>query len=446
MIALLRRSFFEPLHGVFFGATKHHYWKKIEKRQYLPLEELKKIQHHRLLDLIQFVWDKNPFYRERLQSAGLTLQSINNIDDLLSIPILSKDEIRKNMEKMISEGYDKHTLLQFKTGGSTGKPLELYLTEECSEQRNACARRNDCWTGWQPGEPIGACWGNPHLPITIKEKIKHWLLQPTIFLDTMAVDDKSVYRFAEEWRKTKPTLLFGHAHSIFVLACFVEELGIDCINPTGILSTSMMLMPHERNKIEKVFGIKVTDRYGCEEVSLIASQCEKHMGMHINMEHLVVELLGKDDKPVLPGESGRIVVTDLMNYAMPFIRYEVGDIGIFEDDICSCGRHLPLLKSIVGRTADFLVKKNGVKVAGVSLIENTLTKYPGIQQMQLVQKNMDSLYIRVVPDDDFSVQTKKLLLNYFEEIFGDISINIEELDEILPESNGKYRFSICEIN
>ena len=395
--------------------------------------------------MLRFTYENNGFYRNRFKTAGIRPEDICTPDDIRRLPILTKDEIRANASTMISDGYHKDSLLCFKTGGSTGKSLELFITEECSEQRNACARRHDRWSGWEPGEAIGALWGNPKRPRTLKEKIINQLVQPVIYLDTMEFTDASVRRFAAEWHDAKPTLLFGHAHSIYELANHVRRLEIETICPTGILSTSMMLLPHERAVIEEVFGLKVFDRYGCEEVSLIGAECELHNGMHLNIEHLLIEFLDENDTPVAPGEPGRIVVTDLMNRAMPFIRYQVEDVGVLSASPCSCGRGLPLMKSVVGRVADFLITADGKRVAGVSLIENTLTKIPGIAQMQIVQEARDSLTINIVRGQEYSEATTKELVDYFGTIFKGMLIDTVIVDKILPEKTGKYRFSICKV-
>jgi phenylacetate-CoA ligase len=191
----------------------------------------------------------------------------------------------------------------------------------------------------------------------------------------------------------------------------------------------------------------VTDRYGCEEVSLIASECEKHEGMHLNIEHLYVEFIKDDGSCAAPGEPGKIVVTDLMNHAMPLIRYEVEDVGVPMDRKCSCGRGLPLMESVTGRVADFLFKRDGSKVAGVSLIENTLTKIPGIDQMQIVQESIDSFVVSVVPGSDFRESTKMDLNAYFKGLFGEtVTVEIQVVRAIQSEPSGKYRFSICRIS
>jgi phenylacetate-CoA ligase len=442
----LRRALFEPLIYLRNGSPLRRYWNELEESQYLPEAILKERQWQKLKNLLRFVMENNTFYRARFKAARITPDMVLSPEDMQRIPILTKEEIRRNTRQMMSKGFDKAGLLHFKTGGSTGKALDIYLTEECSEFRNACARRHDRWTGWEVGEPIAAVWGNPHLPTGIKDRLKNWLLTPTIYLDTMSVSERSIRHFAREWSRVRPTLLFGHAHSIHLLAQYVSDLNITDIKPRGILSTSMMLMPHERINIEGVFGIKVTDRYGCEEVSLIASECQKHEGMHMNIEHLFIEFINDDGSHASYGKPGKIVVTDLMNYAMPFIRYQVEDIGVPSDRTCSCGRGLPLMEQVTGRVSDFLVKKDGSRVAGVSLIENTLTKIRGIDQMQIVQETIDSITLRIVPGKDYAKAVDLELVSYFKHIFGsEIEIEVKITSKILPEPSGKYRFSICKI-
>ncbi len=309
-----------------------------------------------------------------------------------------------------------------------------------------CARRHDRWAGWMPGEPIGAVWGNPAIPAGYKDKLKAFLLSPYIFLDTMCITDETVVAFAREWERVRPSLLYGHAHSLYILAEYVKKLEIDNINPRGILSTSMTLMPYERVMIEQVFGVKVTDRYGCEEVSLIASECERHSGMHLNIEHLFIEFIKDDGTKAAPGEMGTIVVTDLMNYAMPFIRYRVEDMGIPTDRVCLCGRGLPLMEKVLGRTADFLMQKDGTLVAGISLIERILTNNPGIYQMQVIQHAIDVFDIQIVKSTEFDEgKTLPQLERDFKGIFPVSQLSFNFVEQIRQEASGKYRFTICHV-
>jgi phenylacetate-CoA ligase len=447
-IAFLRRQLFEPLYfDLKNRSPRLPYWKELEKTQYLSEQELRDRQWQRLKSMLEYAYQNNTFYRRRFDEAGINIQDIQTTADIVFLPILSKKEIREHTLEMISGGFKTRDLLKFKTGGSTGKALDIYLTEECSEMRNACTRRHDRWTGWEVGEPKGAVWGNPVLSKDAISKLKKIFISPAIYLDTMNVTDSSVIRFAEDWKMQKPTLLYGHAHSLFILAEYVRRLAIDHIKPKGILSTSMMLMPHERLTIEEVFRRKVTDRYGCEEVSLIASECECHEGMHLNIEHLIIEFIKDDGAPTLPGEMGRIIVTDLMNRAMPFIRYQVEDLGVYTERKCSCGRGLPLMEKVVGRTADFLIGKDGSRVAGVSLIENTLTKIPGIDQMQIIQETLTKILINIVRGNGYTTESEQMLKSFLNRIFGEeMMIYFNYVESIQPEKSGKYRFSICNVN
>jgi phenylacetate-CoA ligase len=427
-------------------SPQFNYWLELEKTQYLQKDELVERQWSRFKSLLSYTFENNEYYRERYREKRIRPEDIKSATDIKQLPVISKEEIRDNTKSMITKGYDSTKLLKFKTGGSTGKPLEIYLTDKCSEMRNACARRHDRWTGWDIGEPIGAVWGNPNRPSGIQRILDKYLLTSSITLDTMNVNEITVTKFARDWKQMKPTLLYGHAHSLFILSEYLTKMGIEEIKPKGILSTSMMLIPHERRFIEKTFNIKVTDRYGCEEVSLIASECEHHCGMHLNVEHLFVEFIKEDGSNASPGETGRIIVTDLMNRAMPFIRYQVEDLGIPSNRTCPCGRGLPLMDKVTGRVADFLIKTDGSKVAGISLIENTLTRFKGLRQMQIIQNDRQKIVIRIVPDIQIANIVVDEMIKYFKKIFGDtINIQIDTVEIILPELTGKFRFAICNI-
>lgn len=439
-----RRNLIEPMYYGRARSPRLARCRELERTQYLPTAELAARQIERLTELVQRTYAQNDFYRARFDAVGLHPATMKLPEDFTRLPVLTKADVRAAGQSMLSRNADPKRLFQFKTGGSTGTPLKLYATEHCSELRNAAARRSDRWCGWEPGEPIGAVWGNPERPRNLREFTRDLLLSPTVYLDTMHLDDSAVEEFAREWRASGATMLFGHAHSLYLLACYCERLSIDGIKPRGIISSSMMLMPHERATIERVMRTKVTDRYGCEEVSLIACQCERHDGMHLNIDHLFIELLGPQGQTVAPGQPGSVVVTDLINHAMPFLRYRVEDVAVASNRVCACGRGLPLLESVTGRVADFLVLHDGARVAGVSLIENTLTRIPGIGQMQIVQESRDKLTLRLVRSDSFTASTEAQLSEYFADLFR-ATVAIEFVSAIPPEPSGKYRFSICRI-
>ena len=304
----------------------------------------------------------------------------------------------------------------------------------------------DRWAGWDLGMKKASVWGNPPVAETLKQKLRLHLLDRTIYLDTMDLNDKSMGEFVERWRREQPGAVFGHAHSIFIFANYLVSNRIEDLKPDGIVATSMMLLDHERRVIEQAFGCPVTNRYGCEEVGLIACECEQHQGMHLNIPHVYVEFLDANNCPVRPGEPGKIVVTDLNNRGMPLIRYRVEDVGVYTEKTCSCGRGMPILERLEGRVADFLKLPAGGQVAGISLVERTLTKVPGIEQMQLVQDTLGHVIINRVKGQDFNEHTDTGLISAMREVFDDsVELEIKDVSNIPQEASGKYRFSICKV-
>jgi phenylacetate-CoA ligase len=194
-----------------------------------------------------------------------------------------------------------------------------------------------------------------------------------------------------------------------------------------------------------VFVCKVTNRYGCEEVSLIACECERHEGLHVNCDGVYVELV-RDGRPVGPGESGLVVVTDLTNRAMPIIRYQVGDVATWSEKTCSCGRGMPLLKRIEGRDADYVTTARGELVSGISLTENFAMLVPGIAQLQIIQEELDRFTFRIVKGDDFGPESLSRIAELVAERFGsEARYECEYVDSIPQERSGKYRFCISRV-
>lgn len=417
--------------------TEMNRLRKLEKES-IDVKKVRQREH--LCEIVRYAYQHCPFYQKRgtanIQSAG----------DFNKIPMLTKDDVRRFKSELMSNEYPASSLTRSKTGGSTGVSLELFFDKLCQEKRNGAALWTDRWSGWDFGEPVGALWGNPPVAKTFKEKTRNQCLDRTIYLDTVKLNDESMGDFAAKLVENKINFLFGHAHSLFIFARFIRSKAVEGLDIRGIISTSMMLFPSERREIEQTFGCHVTNRYGCEEVSLIGCECEEHQGMHLNIDHLYIEFIKDNGEPSKAGEEGNIVVTDLLNRGMPLIRYQVGDVGIPSDRICSCGRSLPIMENVTGRTADFLIHEDGSLVAGVSLVERTLTAIPGIEQMQIVQEKNDELHVNIVPDPDYQNESERLLMNEMQGALGkSMKIHVHKNTRLQQESNGKYRFSICKI-
>lgn len=443
----LSRMVFYPLWDVWDKSLKLRHMHELEARQYDSLDTIKLRQWAALKKTLEYAWAHSPYYRRQFDQAGMTPADIKTYDDYLKFPITTKQNIRDNADAFISDEFVREQLSTAKTGGSTGVSLHLFFDKECEEKRNAAALMADQWSGWKLGMKKAAIWGNPPVASTFKQKVRAAFLERCIFLDTMCLNDQSMGEFVQKWHAEHPQAIFGHSHSIYILARYLDEKGVSDIRPTSIVSTSMMLLQHERDLIEKVFQCPVTNRYGCEEVGLIACECEQHNGMHLNAEHLFIEFLREDGTPAAPGEPGRIVLTDFSNRGMPLLRYRVEDVGVPSDRVCACGRGLPLMERVEGRVADFLIAPNGSRVAGVSLVERTLTKIAGIEQMQLVQEERNALIVNRVKGSGFSPATDNALREEFMVVFGaEMRVDIRDVEKVPQEASGKYRFSICRIS
>ncbi|MCK2147777.1 phenylacetate--CoA ligase family protein [Marinobacter alexandrii] len=446
MMQALSKHLFYPLWDLKDRSQRLQEWKNLEQQQWWPQEQVRQLQWQRLQELLKYADRHSPYYREVFATCGVKPEDIRTDIDFQRIPVTTKQDIRNHSNRFISDEYDKTRLVSAKTGGSTGVSLSLYFDEACQEKRNAAQLLSDRWSGWDLGLKKASIWGNPPVPKSFPQKLRLHLLDRVIYLDTMNLSDESMTAFVDRWRRERPGAVFGHAHSIYLFARFLRANQITDCRPKGIVATSMMLLEHERTVIEEAFGCKVTNRYGCEEVGLIACECECHRGMHINLTHVFVEFLDANDQPVKPGQPGKIVVTDLNNRGMPLIRYRVEDMGVYSEKSCACGRGFPILERLEGRVADFLKLPDGGQVAGISLVERTLTKVAGVEQMQLVQDRLDRVIVNRVKGSDFTEQTDSLLLDAMREVFDErVALDIVDMSSIPQELSGKYRFSICKV-
>ncbi len=418
--------------------------RELEQSQWLPTETLRTRQERRLAAQLDHAFRHNAFYRARLLSVGYDPHEPPR-EVLARLPFLTKREIQDDPKRLIAEDVAESALVIARTGGSTGTSLTVYFDERCQQKRNAAAFRSDRWGGWDLGMMTASVWGNPPAADTLKKKLRRLLLDRTFYLDTMHLDEAAFEDFVHDWRRLRPEFIFGHAHSVFVLARHLEQHGITDLRPRGVIATSMMLLPRERRAIERVFGCRVTNRYGCEEVGLIACECEQG-GMHVNIDHLLVEIVKPDGRPAEVGEEGEVVVTDLINRGMPLLRYRVGDLAVAGQSHCACGRGLPLIEKLTGRTADFLKRTDGSLVAGVSLVERTLTAIDGIDQMQLVQAERGTVTVYLVAGRDYSAASVRQLRSALQSALGaDMKIDVRKVAGIPQEASGKFRFAKCSI-
>jgi phenylacetate-CoA ligase len=431
-----------PAWNVWDGGGRLEEFDSLSSSQWWSAKDLQDLQVKRLRDTVGYAWAHCAFYRRHWGRPP----DISVIEDIRQLPLLAKADVAASVDELISTEFERDALVSAKTGGSTGTALRVFFDDHCQKLRNAAAMRSDWWASWRPGMLTGALWGSPAIPRTPKERIRNCLHDRVIYLDTMRMDESSMAQFTRRVQELRIEILFGHAHSLYILARFVQDHGIRLPTIKGIIATSMMLLERERQCIEAVLGVPVSNRYGCEEVGLIASECTTQHRMHVNAEHVLLEVVRDDGSPAALGEEGQIVVTDLVNRGMPLIRYAIGDRGAIDGEACTCGRGLPILGKLAGRTADCLRRRDGSLVAGISLVEKTLTAIPGIEQLQIVQETTDCFVLNMVPASGFTREHERELVEAITAVFGrDASVEVRKMDRLPQEANSKYRFAICKL-
>jgi phenylacetate-CoA ligase len=415
----------------------------LPRREKVSLEQRREEQFRLLQAVVRAAWENSPYYRRRFEQSGFEPGDLKEWPDFEKLPLLTKDDIRGNAAEILHRAAERKYLVPRKTSGSTGVNLEFFVDEREFQYKRGVTLYRDGWTGWRLGEWRAMVWGNPEYLATWRGRLKNRLLERMFSLDTLRMNEGMMEDFSREIFRLTPTLLFGHAHSLYLFAQFWEATGKPRPPFKGITSTAMVLHEHERTLCERVFSIGIFDRYGCEEVSLIASECEAHQGLHVNTDALHVECLPGSGLSS-EGREGAVVVTDLTNRAFPFIRYAVGDMAVPSQRACDCGRTYPLLERIAGRVADYLRTPEGEWVSGISLTENFATLIKGIKQIQIVQDREDHLILRVVFTESAGAGTEGEIGDHLRQRFGDrMKYTVENVPRIEPEPSGKYRFSIC---
>jgi phenylacetate-CoA ligase len=275
----------------------------------------------------------------------------------------------------------------------------------------------------------------------IKDYLRNTLLYRRVELNTSAITEGHWSSLILDLRAKRPRFLVAYARSAVLLANYLRDNCITDIGFEAIITTAEVLLPEERQLLENILGGKVFDRYGCREVSVIASECECHR-MHVNAEALLIEIAVDD----LNATSGKVLITDLLNFSMPLIRYEVGDIASWaERQECPCGRGLPILADIQGRTTDFLKLSDGRRISGPALTL-VVADIPDVRQVQFVQHELDQIELRVVPGNGYGEHTKAELRKRLSLYIGSSArLNLQETSRIPSEASGKYRFVISHL-
>ncbi|MGV3719585.1 MAG: phenylacetate--CoA ligase family protein [Actinomycetota bacterium] len=417
------------------------YVDRLLETQWLSRAEVDALQWGELRRLLRHAYANVPFHRERLRMLGVTPDDIKTPADFARLPLMEKRDFSAHSDTLLARGFDPSELFSNGTGGSTGEPMRYQLDRNSYEWRQAAHVRGNMWAGSGLGRREFHLWGEPMRPgsqaASVKKRMWHWALNHH-YANSYEMSPETMARYLDDLNRIRPEVVIGYSYSLFLFARYIADRGAKAWSPRGIIGTAEKLLPHQRETIETVFGARVFERYGCREVMLIGMECEEHHGLHLTSENLYVEVV-KDGRPARPGEVGDVVVTDLHNYAMPFLRYRNGDLAIASDRVCPCGRGLPLIEEVHGRTLDVLRSPDGRSISGV-FVPMFFKDYPWVAEFQVEQTALDQIHVRIKPDAGFS---EGLLPDLQADLQGrlgpQVRIHFSLVDQIPRSASGKHR-------
>jgi phenylacetate-CoA ligase len=420
------------------------YLRELEHTQFLPTEQVRALQLERLRTLLAHAYQNCSFYRARLDECAVGPGDIQSLQDVTAIPPLDKTDIQAHRDSMVASNWPPEDLIPNQTGGSTGTPISFFLSRDRKCSRTAMAFRHNRWAGWEIGDKVAYVWGAPtDIPeSSLKRRLRNVLMDRSLYLNAGHITETKLREFHADLLKFRPKIIQGYARTLALLARFVRSNTLSQFQPQAIVTSAEVLTQSDREIIEEVFGCRVFNRYGSREVSVVASECSKHDGMHIAAEGLYVEVVRRKNS-LQAGEVGSILVTDLLNFAMPLVRYRIGDMGSLDATPCPCGRGLPRLQSVEGRVTDFLVGTDGRLVSGVFLATYVLAQCPGLGTVQAWQERPDRVLYRVTarPEQAGIKQDLDFLQSETKRHLGsDITVDFEFVDELAPSASGKFLF------
>ncbi len=408
-------------------------------------EEMREYQSERLRLVVAHAYETVPYYRELWDREGVRPSDVVSIDDIGKLPVLTREALIANRERLLSSKADRRGLRMATTSGTTGYPVSVYWDSAVSVMNNACLWRAREWCGVGFGRPYATLMGRMIVPMR-QRRPPFWRFNKTwnqLILSSYHLDDRTVHYYVEQMRDSGVEMLEAYPSAAYMLARYME-MSSARIPLRAVLTSSEPLLPVQRELIKDRFECPVFDAYSQAERVAFASECEAHEGMHVFGEYGVLEVLDGDLAPVSPGETGQIVATGLHNMAMPLVRYATGDTAALKPGTCSCGRTLQLLETLTGKAEDIVVTPSGRMVPG-PLLSFAFKGVPGVVRSQLVQDKPEELRVRLVLGEGFQQRDEARIRAALRERLPGVTITVEHVDDIPMSSRGKYRWVVSSV-
>ncbi|MDD4273144.1 MAG: hypothetical protein PHG14_05385 [Desulfobacter postgatei] len=436
-----------PLHEKIMGRDTYKFLEQLSREQYLPEKELKTLQLRKLKELLIHSKKNIPFYTKRFADAGFDPHKMDSIEDFKVLPLLSKEEIRKNLEDMKWKG-SPGGLHRYNTGGSSGNPLVFYFDRRRQAYDAAARALTHQWWGCDIGDKELYLWGSP-LEITKQDKIKDFRDKMTndLLISAFEISEAQIPKMVEQIKAFKPKCIFGYPSTVALFCEMATKQGYDLtkLGVQVVFSTAEVLYDRQRETIGRFFGgVPVVDSYGSREGGFICHECPEGK-YHVMDPNYIIEYL-KNGKPVGPGEDGEVVLTHLDAWGMPFIRYRTGDVAQPGEDGCKCGRTWSVIKNIKGRTTDFIVTPDGRWQHALSVIY-VVRDIEGVDEFKILQHGVDDVEVLVKLHENLypGDGDARIVAGLKKRMGDDVKVTVSHVSSIPREASGKFRYVVSKV-
>lgn len=408
--------------------------------QNLSRNQIDKLQLENLQKLIKYCYENVPYYRELFIKENIMPEDINSIDDIKKIPYLTKDIIRENAEKLISNKYKKNKITPVVTGGTTGVPLKLYI-DKSYDKDNEWAYITYIWReiGYNPFKVNKSIILRGNRPAN---KFFEYRGRDLI-LSGYDMDDDNIQEYVDIINKFKADFFQVYPSFAYEFVKLVKKNNLEIKTKfKAVISASENLYNFQKDLIEEVLNCKVYTFYGHTEHAALAKQCLKSNNFHFIPQYGYIEIINENNEDAKNGESGEIVCTGFNNYVMPLLRYKTNDIGIYSEDKCECNSNYKSISKIEGRKQEFFVDKNNKKISYIYQDVPLWEIKDKIKSYQYVQNEKGKLLLKIVSSEQIFDKELELVNSIFNKYYSNIKLEIKFVKELERTKNGKFRYLI----
>jgi phenylacetate-CoA ligase len=398
----------------------------------------------RIKRLLEFAGEQVPYYRDLFRDLGFDPRGVLSLTDLQTLPVLTRQIIQAQGKRMLAEEAPARSVSIYITGGTTGVALQGWQDPSFYAHTEAAVWMGDMAAGRRYGTRSAYLWGAPKdmTPYTGWRGLARNWLRNEYFFDNHFIWDGRLHQIHDALHTLNPGVLVAWASSATQLAHYLERDGLRPRYPRcAVITSGEVLEADMRAAVERAFPAPVFNRYGSREAGLIAYECDRHLGMHLSLSNVYLECVG-DDVYKTPGD---VLITQLHNYAMPLIRYEMGDLAVLDRRQCTCGRAAPMLERVAGRRMPAFVTTAGILVEGGHLLP-AVRRTPGVLEYQLVQEDVGRLRLLLKTVRGFDLEDLATVrADIAEKMGADTELIVEQVERIPPPPSGKPQMLLSKL-